>query len=81
MIKNSLTATKECEMHLSVLLSAKTQIIFRLTLLNLSLRINTFLGRRKWGKREGGGGRGKWRKERETKDKKKEDEKLEPLIK
>lgn len=80
MIKNSLTATKECEMHLSVLLSAKTQIIFRLTLLNLSLRINTFLGRRKWGKREGGG-RGKWGKERETKDKKKEDEKLEPLIK
>lgn len=55
MIKNSLTATKECEMHLSVLLSTKTQIIFRLTLLNLSLRINTFLGRRKWGKREGGG--------------------------
>lgn len=64
MIKNSLTATKECEMHLSVLLSAKTKIIFRLTLLNLSLRINTFLGRRKWGKREGGGGEGEV-KERE----------------
>ena len=80
MIKKSLTATKECEMHLSVLLSAKTEVIFLFTLLNLSLRINAFLGRRKWGKkeREGWGSEGKREKLRE---KKKEDEKLEPLIK
>ena len=61
MIKKSLTATKECEMHLSVLLSAKTEVIFRFTLLNLSLRINAFLGRRKWGKKEEGGGEAKER--------------------
>lgn len=58
MIKKSLTATKECEMHLSVLLSAKTEVIFCFTLLNLSLRIDTFLGRRKWGKKKRGGGVG-----------------------
>ena len=80
MIKKSLTATKECEMHLSVLLSAKTEVIFLFTLLNLSLRINAFLGRRKWGKKERGGWGSEGKREK-LMEKKKEDEKLEPLIK